>query len=107
MWRWLLVAIVIGGWFGFGNPKNTVAGCFWGSDPAPWEVVDAFYYPDRHNLSQSQRAMDVGGLDQCRAWVSRMASRNGDPRVTRGDYECAFGFVEKLGDVSVYRQTAR
>lgn len=63
----------LGLWLTFGGPADDLAGLFWAERPAPWEKVDAFYYPDRHDLSVHRTARDVKSLDGCRSWVRAMA----------------------------------
>ena len=94
-------------WALFGSPTNDLAGVFWSQRPAPWEAVDAFYYPDRHNLSIHRAAYNLGSLDGCRSWVRPMGQTNADPSLTRGDYECGIGKLRELGDLTVYRITVR
>lgn len=78
-------------WFAFGEPGRTIAGWFWEYDAAPWERVDAFYYPDRNNLEKFKQHSNVGGVEKCRAWVIDKAAENEDPYMQRGDYECGVG----------------
>src|SRR5689334_10257410 len=92
-------------WAVLGSPINYAAGVFWPAKPAPWEAVDAYYYPDPSNLSVHKAALGVGSLDACRSWVRAMAAVNSDPGVTRGDYECGVGKLQMLGDMTVYRIT--
>lgn len=94
-------------WMVFGSPTKDLAGLFWADSPAPWEKVDAFYYPDRHNLSIHRAAYDLGSLNGCRSWVMTMATANADPGVHRGDYECGVGKLREMGDLTVYRLTVR
>jgi hypothetical protein len=94
-------------WAVFGTPNSDLAGLFWGKGPAPWESVDAFYYPNRHNLSVHRAAHNVGSLDGCRAWVRKAARADADPALTRGDYECGVGKLEPFGGMTVYRITVR
>jgi hypothetical protein len=105
-----LIWIIGGGalaWFAFGSPASNLAGAIWGDRPAPWESVDAFYYPDRSNLSRSERSINVGSLESCRAWVAAAAAKRNDPQVRRGDYECGVGYLRDFGDLRVYRVTTR
>lgn len=94
-------------WAAFGSPANDLAGLFWPERPAPWERIDAFYYPDRRNFSVHRAAHDVGSLGGCRSWVRAMAEANADPGVTHGDYECGVGKLREWGGLTVYRITAR
>ena len=97
----------LGLWLTFGGPADNLAGLFWAERPAPWEKVDAFYYPDRHDLSVHRAARDVKSLDGCRSWVRAMAEVGTDPGMERGDYECGVGKLREMGDVTVYRFTVR
>ncbi len=94
-------------WAVFGSPTDDVAGLFWTDRPATWEQVDAVYYPDRHRLSIHRMARGVGSLDACRSWVRAVADAQGDPGLSRGDYECGIGKVREMGDETIYRITAR
>lgn len=103
-----LALAVFVGWVMLGSPANDVAGWFWSEGPAPWEGVDAFYYPDRSRLSVHEQRLDVGSLDVCRRWAYAAAAAKNDPRLQRGDYECSVGFMRELGDgMKVYRITVR
>lgn len=103
----IIIAIAIALWLIFGDPLRTVAGMFWPNDPAPWERVDASYYPDRRNLVVSVDRLDVGGLDACRRWVQQRAAERGDPLLVKGDYECGVGYIRNLVDIRVCRLTMR
>jgi hypothetical protein len=96
---------VIGLSVGGCDPKTQVAGWFWPSSAAPWEQVDAFYYPDRNNLLSDERHLNVGSVEACRAWVSSRAAARGDPSIALGDYECGVGYLRNSGDMRVYRLT--
>jgi len=103
---WIIGAVAFA-WFALGTPASDIAGWTWGDRPAPWERVDAFYYPNRNNLSQDQRRLDVGTVEACRSWVLTIAAQNNDPNISRGDYECGVGFLKNLGGFRVYRVTTR
>ena len=92
-------------WAIFGDPGRDLAGWFWKYDAAPWERVDAFYYPDRGNLDVFNQHSDVGGVEECRAWALDMAIANGDPSMSRGDYECGVGEPKEWYGMKVYRTT--
>jgi hypothetical protein len=94
-------------WFLFGDPPKTVANMFWSDDVAPWETVDAFYYPDRSDLSIYQSQRGLPSVQRCRDWVYRAAAINGDVALSRGDYECGVEVVGTFGSISVYRITTR
>jgi hypothetical protein len=91
----------------------TLSGCspvenlFWPDSPAPWENVDAVFYPDKDNLALDRQARDVGSLNACRTWVRSMAAAMGDPGMERSDYECGVGRQGTVGDLGVYRLTVR
>ena len=104
MWFLVVAAIVL--WFVFGDPATNVASWFWSSSAAPWEEVDAVYYPNRNNLTVHGRR-DVGSVENCRAWVRAEAVRRNDSGLKRGDYECGVGRLGTLGSIDVYRLTVR
>ncbi len=104
--RWIILLIPIA-WFLLTDPTKRLANWFWPNSPAPWETVDAFYYPDRGDLLSYENARGFATLDECRDWVLSQARLNGDPRILNGDYECGFGQVGTFGDLIVYRQTAQ
>lgn len=105
LWFFALAGLAL--WALLGSPNADIAGLFWPSGPAPWEQVDALYYPDRRRLSDHRMARGVGSLDACRAWVRAMAEANDDRGLSRGDYECAVGKLRDWGGVGVYRVTVR
>lgn len=39
-------------WFWLGDPPKDAANWFWPDSPAPWEQVDAVYYPDNSDLTK-------------------------------------------------------
>ena len=101
-----LTLILIALWFIFGSPKNDIANIFWPESLAPWEEVEAFYYPNRGDLSEV-KSSGVDGIEGCRAWVNWQAQLHNDPHMDRGDYECGIGFIEMFGSIKVYRITIR
>lgn len=108
MKRWLLLPVFVfitalGGC----SPGQSVANAFWPSSPAPWEDVDAFFYPDRNDLSQHFEMRDLSSIQKCRDWAISMAAAQGDPYQERSDYECGVGRVGSFGSVGVYRLTIR
>ena len=105
MWFLAVAAIVL--WFVFGDPAKNVADWFWSSSAAPWEEVDAIYYPNRYNLTVHRSRQDVGSVEHCRAWVNAEAARRNDPDLKRGDYECGIGRLGTFGSIGVYRLTVR
>lgn len=103
----VLPVVAIAAWFVFGNPSKTIAGWLWPEDAAPWEEVDAYYYPSRENLTVHQASRDVGSVEDCRRWVYATAASNGDPNMMRGDFECGVGRLESEMGFNVYRITVR
>jgi hypothetical protein len=85
--------------------RHTVANWWWPETAAPWETVDAFYYPNKSNLYLVQEQGGLESVDACRDWVRGAAFANGDPEMTRGDYECGIGKPEPYGSLKVYRAT--
>ena len=74
-----------------------------------WCQVDAFYYPDRNDLTVHQEFLDVGSIQDCRDIVYEAAAANGDPDMSRGDYECGVGprSAEFGEGLRVYRETVK
>jgi hypothetical protein len=105
-----MALVIIAGlalWFFVGEPRVTIANWIWPETPAPWEDVDAVYYPDRDNSLVDVSAPHVGTVEACRAWVYDRAAGNSDPALTRGDYECGVGSLRNMGSLRVYRLTVR
>ncbi|MEO8531328.1 MAG: hypothetical protein ABI459_08890 [Deltaproteobacteria bacterium] len=68
--------------------------------------VDAFYYPDRNDLSVYETFVDVGSVESCRDVVFAAAAGKGDPNLERGDYECGVGPTgDEFGGMKVYEET--
>ncbi len=103
----IIIIIAVGLWFFFGDPPKTVANWFWDDGAAPWETVDAYYYPDRYDLSIHQSRNGLDTVQQCRDWVYATAAINGDPSLQRGDYECGVEKTDSFYGMSVYRITVR
>lgn len=103
----ILILIVVALWWLLGDPKNDVAGWFWSAGAAPWEKVDAFYYPDRMDLRQHIMMPDLPSVERCQEWVYTQAAQRGDGGLTRGDYECGIGKVSNTYGLHVYRLTVR
>ena len=104
----LLVCAGVGLWFWFGDPGRFVADQIYKSDAAPWETVDAFYYPDRSNLNIFETKAGLKSVDECRTEVNGLAYAASDAGLRRGDYECGVGKLK--GDyygLSVYRLTVK
>ena len=54
---------------------SDIAGWVWRNSPAPWETVDALYYPTRNNLSHDERRLNVGSIDGvARRWLELQLS---------------------------------
>ena len=104
----LIIGIAFVLWFWLGNPSRDIADWFWGYDAAPWEQVDAFYYPDRTDLRKYKSAPNVGSMDACRGWVRSTARMHDDPNLRLGDYMCAINprFDETL-NMNIYRTKDR
>lgn len=74
----------------------------------PFEKVDAFYYPDKNNLSKAVAGHGFATVEQCRAFVHAQANAHNDQMTRRGDYECGIGKMQDLGDgLTMYRLTVR
>lgn len=101
----ILAALIL--FFVFGSPGKTAADLLWQNDAAPWEKVDAFYYPDKADLTDFKAVRDLGSVQECRDSVLAMAAANGDPGLIRGDYECGVGKIKDFGGVGMYRVTTR
>jgi len=93
--KWIL-GIVLIVWILSAAP-GFLAGIFWSDSNAPWEKVDAFYYPDASDLTECESQMDVGSVQACRDWVEDSATEKGDPNMERGDHECGVGCKSKDG----------
>lgn len=102
-----LILIGIGLWFWLGDPPKTLANWFWENDAAPWESVDAYFYPSRSDLSAHKLAAGLSTVEACRLWASSQAAAIGDARFARSDYECGVGKLDSWGGMTVYRITAR
>ena len=101
-----LIAIALGLWTLLGSPTRTIADKVWGDEPAPWETVDAIYYPDRSDLTAYKMEVNIGSVEACRDWANEQAADNNDEGLRRGDYTCAIGRTGKtLGDLPIYRRT--
>jgi hypothetical protein len=101
----ILVAIIL--WFLVGDPPKTIANVFWPRDAAPWETVDAFYYPHRNDLSNYQMISGLKSVDDCRAMIQSIARTYNDGSRTTGAYECAIEIVDSIQGENVYRTTTR
>ncbi len=70
--------------------------------------VDAFYYPNRTDLSEVVEFIDVGSVEDCRRVVKVAAAQRNDPDLVRGDYECGINpSGESFGGMKVYEETVR
>jgi hypothetical protein len=101
----VIIIILLALWVIFGNVPMTIADIFWQEEATPWETVDAFYYPDRNNLTLYRKMVGLKSVDECRVWVRWSSASNGDDGLDRGDYECGIGILKNLGTYSVYRNT--
>jgi hypothetical protein len=102
-----LVVISTALWFFLGNPAKNVADWFWPSEAAPWEQVDAFYYPDRTDLTQHREIAGLEDLGACREAIGNLASAFKDAAMVRGDYECGVGPLRLEYGFRIYRITAK
>ena len=102
-------AIIIGlsAWFVLGSPLKTIANTLWHDTAAPWEKVDAFFYPNRSDLSVHIAKRDLRSVDECRNWVKSQAIAIGDLDMSRSDYECGVEKIQDFGDMAMYRLTLR
>lgn len=93
----LLTVLIIGG--------CSIEDMFFPETAAPWETVDAYYYPNKNDLTISIKSSGHPTVDDCRRWVEGQAKRDYDPKLLRSDYECGVGLVEYYGPVGIYRLT--
>lgn len=100
---WIILVIGMLVWFVVGDPPRTVADWFWEYSPAPWERVDALYFPNRNTLTVYEMETDVGSIDNCRAWAKIVADIKGDPNFLRSSYECGIGKPDIEASLPVYR----
>lgn len=103
---WILL-FLFASWFYFGDPPKDLANLFWENDAAPWETVDAYYYPNRNNLHHYEEMLGLPSVEHCREWVRAVAAINGDSALARGGYECAIEILDYYGGLPVYRTTVR
>ena len=102
-----IVVIAIIAWDLIGSPLKDIANILWKTEAAPWETVDAYYYPDRYRLGRYIFVEGLQTVDDCRAWVSSQARLYNDPSIVRGDYECGIQKLETWNGLSVYRMTVK
>jgi hypothetical protein len=70
--------------------------------------VDAFYYPNRNDLTEVVEFIDVGSVDECRRVVRAAAAERNDPDLVLGDYECGVNPTGgSFGGMKVYEETVR
>ncbi len=84
----LAFALVLGGWWCFGEPRPVLARLAWPDGPAPWERITAVYVPDRRSPEDHVVRPGLADLHGCRVWVHGQAVRHGDRRMVRGDWRC-------------------
>lgn len=102
----IVVALII--WAVLGSPKKDVANWFYKDKAAPWETVDAFYYPDRSNLNKVEMAYGLKSVEACRDWVYFQASLHRDPGMNRSSYGCGIGRLSEAHyGIPVYRTDTR
>lgn len=102
-----IIILTAGLWWMFGDPKGAVADWFWPDEAAPWETVDAYYYPDRTDLTRHIATPGFSSVSKCQTWVHAEAAHRGDAGLTRGDYECGIGQAPSQYGLNVYRATVR
>jgi hypothetical protein len=102
-----LIIFAVGLWFLIGDPAKSIANTFWEGEAAPWETVDAYYYPNRSDLSVFQSRLGLSSVDDCRVWVRMTAAANNDIGVVRGDFECGIEVIDTFAGINVYRTTVR
>lgn len=102
-----LIIFAVGLWFLIGDPAKSIANTFWEGEAAPWETVDAYYYPNRSDLSVFQSRLRLSSVDDCRVWVRMAAAANNDIGVVRGDFECGIEVIDTFAGINVYRTTVR
>mgnify|MGYP006272438797 CR=1 FL=1 len=71
------------------------------------EQVDAYFYPDRSDLTRSESLKDVGSVEACRDWAYSKAARMGDTSMQRSTYECGLGPRRREMGFTVYRETVQ
>jgi hypothetical protein len=72
------------------------------------EQVDAFYYPNKGDLTVHEFFPNVGSVENCREVVKQAATKRNDPNFEFGDYECGLGPTgEKSGEIKIYRETTK
>lgn len=103
----ILIIIAVGLWFAFGDPPETVANWFWKDKAAPWEEVDAYYFPNRTNITVHQERFGLDDVQACRNWAYALAGAHRDRSMSKGDYECGIGRIDGHDGLSVYRITVR
>lgn len=101
----IILSFVI--WAVVGSPLKDIANMIWKSDAAPWETVDAYYYPHRYNLGHFIMQPGLENVDACRVWVFKQARSYNDSSIVQGDYECGIQKLENLNGLSVYRTTVK
>ena len=73
-------------WAVLGSPMNYAAGMFWPAKPAPWEAVDAYYYPDHRSAGEADPAVREGRVCNAEAKAPLALA---DPQLCRpGALDC-------------------
>ena len=101
MYKLVILAIIA--WFIFGKPISSGTDLLWPTSPAPWERVDAFYYPDKMDFAKLQTKRGFKTVPECKAWIKAQAAANNDPEMRQGKYKCAIGFMGNEFGKKVYR----
>ena len=87
--------------------RGNIADWLWPTSVAPWEDVDAFYYPQSASVPSDDRKYGLASVDSCRRWVLSQAALRGDSKLEMTDYECGIGYVQNVGDLRKYRLILR
>ncbi len=70
--------------------------------------VNAYFYPNSADLTNSFEFNDVGSVENCRAVVREAARLTGNPSLDGADYECCVDpKKEKIGNVTVCKETRK
>lgn len=90
------------------DSSQFIANKLYKDKPAPWELVDAFYYPNKNNLARHVEYKGFNSLESCRWWARLQAQNYKDPTFTNSTYECGVGYIgDKYQGLNVYRLTVQ
>jgi hypothetical protein len=82
----LVAALIL--WFLFGNPMNFIAGLVYPRSPAPWEVIDLVFLPDRADPQRQMRVPDLHSLLECRTQAQQLAREQDDYAMKKAAWHC-------------------